>query len=187
MHQHTILDNIVFGPLLFQHDIAQSQIHVFWVWNGRTGLHGAPTPTPLGWTGTQRPYHPTSVPGLTNALADEWEQTPAARIQNLEESLKPEERRLPDEMLNVYISLIGVYSLGVHILLSRWYILSVIGKEMTFAQVSYKNRLPASSWRTQIQKKTQWQIQKEKLCRNSKTRKGKYIHTDLLHCKKIWT
>ncbi len=37
-----------------------------------------------------RPYHSTSVLDLTNALVAEWEQIPAARLQNLVDSLKPE-------------------------------------------------------------------------------------------------
>ena len=34
-----------------------------------------------------RPHHPTSVPDLTNALAVEWMQVPAAMFQHLVESL----------------------------------------------------------------------------------------------------
>lgn len=37
---------------------------------------------------------PTSVADLTNAPVDERQQIPAARFVNLEQSLKPDERRL---------------------------------------------------------------------------------------------
>lgn len=47
-------------------------------------------------------YQQTSLLYLTNALPSEWELIPAAGFYNLTESLKPEERWLLGQQINVH-------------------------------------------------------------------------------------
>lgn len=54
-----------------------------------TGLHNGPDLNHIQhlWDELHaRPYHRTSMSGLTNALVAEWQQIPAAMLQNLVES-----------------------------------------------------------------------------------------------------
>lgn len=75
---------------IWQHPPTQRSVYVemvVWVWVGRTFLDCIelllqPCPTRLGWTGIPA-LSQASAPNFTNTLVAEWEQIPAAMLQNL--------------------------------------------------------------------------------------------------------
>ena len=88
------------GPFLFQQDNASmhkaSSIQKWFVEIGVEELdwpaQSPDNPSKHLWDELERPlrarpYHPTSVPDLTNALVAEWKQIPAAMFQHQVESL----------------------------------------------------------------------------------------------------
>lgn len=120
-------NNLNEGPFLYQHDKTphvQSQVcteMVFPLWCGKTWLVCSQvltlTPSDADWV---RPYRSTPVSDLTDARVGEWEEIPAASLQNLVEIQKRGGCYSSRWMLNTW-QIKGLHDIGVKILLQQHY------------------------------------------------------------------
>lgn len=121
-----------FGPFTFQHEtFPLHKARPIKTWFSQSGVEEpdwpvrSPDLTPIQHLRDEverrlqaRPYYPTSVPHVSNTLKAEWEKIPAARVQNLGESLPRRVETSGNILMPKVIKWHVQKVLGVHILLA---------------------------------------------------------------------